>query len=113
AKWKPGGPGRPPAHTRKARVGRPRKNAAARALGRRGRAARTAKQNAARRRNAVKAGRPAKVCIFCGKPAKGGHKVKRPDASCGMHGWMYRQRADTDTSVTRQAIEAEIQALQR
>ena len=111
AKWKPGGPGRPPASAKK-RVGRPRKNAAAQSLGRRGGAARSAKQNAARRRNARTAGRPAKVCIFCGKPAKGGHKEKRRDASCGMHGWTYRQRSK-DSSVTRLAILEEIAALQR
>lgn len=113
AKWKPGGPGRPPASAKK-RVGRPRKNAAARALGKRGGAARTAKQNAARRSNSAKAGRPGKVCLFCGRPAKGGHKIKRYDTTCGMHGWTYRQRSlATDDSVLRNAVIAEIAALEK
>jgi hypothetical protein len=116
AKWKPGGPGRPPANIRKrkaAKRGRPRKNAAARALGRRGGRAGTAKQHAARKRNAVRAGRPRKICIFCSEPVKGGHKDPRLDESCGRHAFVYRQHTEGGPVITRLEVLTEIAALQR
>lgn len=69
-----------------------RKNPAAQALGRLGGAARTPAQNAARKQNAQRAGRPKRVCTTCGNPVVGGHVDRRLDETCGAHGWRWQQR---------------------
>lgn len=60
-------------------------------IGRLGGSANTAKQNAARRKNAQRAGRPRRVCKFCHQPVLGGHVDRDLDASCGAHGWLWQQ----------------------
>ena len=70
------------------------KVAAARLLGRLGGTANTSKQNAARKRNAQRAGRPRRVCIHCDEPVVGGHVDRRLDTSCGAHGWRWQRRDD-------------------
>jgi hypothetical protein len=67
---------------------------AAMRLGRLGGKAGTSKQNAARKRNAQRAGRPRRVCITCNEPVVGGHVDRRLDASCGAHGWRWQRRDD-------------------
>lgn len=66
-------------------------NAAASALGRRGGKANTKAQNAARKANAQKAGRPKRVCKHCGQPVLGGHVDRSLDTSCGAHGWRWER----------------------
>jgi hypothetical protein len=75
----------------KRKASRRRLSTAAQTLGRRGGAARSAKQNAARQRNAANAGRPRRVCLFCECPIVAGHHDRRLDASCGAHGWKWQQ----------------------
>lgn len=70
----------------------PKKNAAAQALGALGGAAGTAAQNAARKRNAQKAGRPRRICKRCKQPVVGGHLDRALDDSCGAHGWRWQRR---------------------
>jgi hypothetical protein len=62
-------------------------------LGRLGGQANTAKQNAARRKNAKLAGRPRRVCKLCHQPVLGGHVDRALDATCGAHGWVWQQGA--------------------
>jgi hypothetical protein len=67
-------------------------------LGRLGGSANTPKQNAARRKNARRsAGRPGRVCLYCGEPVLGGHVDRALDETCGAHGWQWQQRANTPT----------------
>lgn len=89
-----------------------KKNPAAVALGKRGGAAKTPKQNAARKQNAQLAGRPRRVCLHCGAPVVGGHVNRLLDqpSVCGPHGWRWQQR---DGGATVEAIEREIIALQK
>lgn len=70
------------------------KNKAAQALGRLGGSANTEAQLAARQANALKAGRPRRVCSHCGEPARGGHLDKRLDSTCGTHGWKWQKRSE-------------------
>jgi hypothetical protein len=60
----------------------------------RGGRANTAAQNAARRQNATRAGRPGRVCVFCAEPVLGGHVDRRRDETCGAHGWRWAQRGE-------------------
>jgi len=68
-------------------------NAAA-LLGQRGGLANTEKQQAARKLNAKRAGRPRRVCVHCGEPVIGGHVDRSRDESCGAHGWRWQSRAE-------------------
>src|SRR5262245_36654798 len=68
--------------------------AAAQALGRLGGSANTEAQNAARAKNAQSAGRPKRVCRFCGEPVLGGHRDRRLDETCGAHGWRWLQQSN-------------------
>jgi hypothetical protein len=63
---------------------------AAAELGRLGGSKNTAAQQDARKRNAQTAGRPARVCNFCGERV-GGHKHRPLDETCGAHGWRWQQ----------------------
>jgi hypothetical protein len=56
-------------------------------LGRKGGAAGTPKQNAARAVNAKRAGRPRRVCNCCGEPVRGGHVDIKQDSRCKAPGW--------------------------
>jgi hypothetical protein len=91
-----------------------KKNPAARALGRLGGLANTAKQNRARARNAKKAGRPGRVCVKCAKPVLGGHVDRALDDSCGQHGWRW-ERAGVSVAAPvgpeRKALDAIAAAL--
>jgi len=86
------------------------KNRAAQTLGRLGGAAGTKAQNAARKQNAQRAGRPKRVCLHCGEPVVAGHVDRRLDVTCGAHGWRWLKRHDT---LTRAQLQATIDALQR
>jgi hypothetical protein len=89
----------------------PAKNRAAQALGRLGGAAGTKAQNAARKQNAQRAGRPKRVCVVCGEPVVAGHVDRDLDVSCGAHGWRWQKR--TDGLMTRGQLLVEIDALER
>jgi len=65
---------------------------AARQLGRLGGLANTEAQQRARQKNAQRAGRPRRVCIYCGEPVKGGHADPKRDKTCGAHGWCWHRR---------------------
>jgi hypothetical protein len=71
-----------------------RKSRAAQALGRLGGSANTDAQRAARQANALKAGRPRRVCSHCEEPVRGGHLDKRLDSTCGVHGWKWQKRSE-------------------
>jgi hypothetical protein len=87
------------------------KELAARTLGSLGGSANTDKQNAARKQNAQRAGRPRRVCITCNEPVVGGHVDRRLDTSCGAHGWRWQRRDDPHVStVDENAIEAVVVA---
>lgn len=92
----------------------PTKNPAAQALGRLGGAANTPAQNKARRKNAQHAGRPGRVCNHCGDAVVGGHVDRARDATCGQHGWHWRQSGtDTGRATGATATLAEIAVVAR
>lgn len=72
-------------------TGKSKKKMAAQLLGRFGGAANTSKQNAARKQNAQLAGRPRRVCKFCGDRVTGGHANRSKDVTCGAHGWRWQK----------------------
>ena len=63
-------------------------------VSRRGGAANTPAQNAARKRNAQLAGRPRRVCTACGERVRGGHVDRRVDAKCGGRSWRWQRKND-------------------
>lgn len=69
-----------------------RKAVTASEIGRRGGRANSAAQNAARKRNAQRAGRPRRVCVNCGERVFGGHVDRKLDVSCGRHAWRWQQK---------------------
>ena len=72
----------------------PAKNPAAVALGRLGGSRNTTKQNAARAKNAKKAGRPRRVCAKCGQPVRGFHVDRALDDTCGIHTWHWQKPSE-------------------
>lgn len=86
-----------------------RKNRMAQELGRRGGAANTPAQHAARQRNALRAGRPRRVCDTCGEAVVGGHADRRLDLQCGQHGWRWERagvRVPAPANPDRTALDA-------
>jgi hypothetical protein len=86
-----------------------KKNRTAQRLGRLGGQANTPAQQAARRRNAQRAGRPRRVCETCGEPVVGGHADRRLDRQCGQHGWRWERggtRLPTPANPDRTALDA-------
>ena len=59
-------------------------------MGRRGGSANTAKQQAARAKNAKAAGRPRRVCTECGEPVHGGHKKAKLNTTCEGRTWTWQ-----------------------
>jgi hypothetical protein len=65
-------------------------NKHAQAMGRIGGSRNTPAQQAARRRNALNAGPPARVCAECGEPVYGFHRDRALDATCPAGGrWVW------------------------
>jgi len=81
---------------------KPTKNRAAQQLGRLGGTANTEAQNAARAKNAQRAGRPRRVCIYCREPVIGGHVDRRLDSPdhCGAHGWRWQHHTAEERPTT-------------
>lgn len=67
-----------------------------RTMGRLGGSAGTEAQNEARRLNAQRAGRPRRVCIYCGEAVRSGHVKARLDKTCGAHGWRWQKPSEED-----------------
>ena len=63
-------------------------------MGRLGGSAGTEAQNEARRLNAQRAGRPRRVCIYCGEAVRSGHVKARLDKACGAHGWRWQKPSE-------------------
>jgi len=72
----------------------PPKNAAAVALGRLGGSRNTPAQDAARAKNAKRAGRPRRVCVKCGEPVRGFHVDRALDQTCGIHQWEWQKPSE-------------------
>ncbi len=69
---------------------------AATALGRLGGSANTDAQNAARKQNAQRAGRPRRICTTCGEPVAGGgvHKNRALDTRCNGRDWTWQKQSE-------------------